>query len=533
MPRAVPTSNRVGKTKASTSKVSSVNKKAPSKANGPTTSTLGEFNVLSRHQAILSRLVHITNDCFFAASRNKHSASTALAEPPKKRQKTAPASINATPTQKLDIYVFGAGEFGELGLGATPIDGNGPTNVRVPRHNKLLDAFNVTQLAVGGMHCVALTKQGQILTWGVNDHGALGRDTIWEAPTRDIDEESGSDDDDESDLNPKESTPTSIPESDLGGGEYTFVQVAATNSASFALTSTGLVFGWGTFSGNDGAIGFLPEKAMQAAKTRNDELKLQRNPVLIPHLSQITSLATGCNHILALSLQGRVYAWGAGSQSQLGLRTRTTRYSALSPHLLTVTGIKQIACGAYQSFAIAEDGLVYTWGLNNFGQTGIDQDAGENDACIAQPIVVESLRPYKIRMIEGGEHHTLACTTDGELLVWGRCDDGQAGIPLDSIPKDHLVVDSRERPRILLKPTVVPGIKGATAVAAGIDTSFAVDGEGKSWAWGFGDGCRTGLGTGNTIGEARCMVKGDGVGKKIVFVGAGGQFGVLGGVAEH
>jgi regulator of chromosome condensation len=173
---------------------------------------------------------------------------------------------------------------------------------------------------------------------------------------------------------------------------------------------------------------------------------------------------------------------------------------------------------------------VYSWGLNNFGQTGIAQDAGENDAFIAQPTVVESLRPYKLRVIEGGEHHSIACTIDGELLVWGRCDDGQAGIPLDSIPKGDIVLDGREQPRILLKPTIVKGVQGITAVSAGIDTSFAVDGEGKAWAWGYGDGYRTGLGTVNTVAEARCMVKGDGVGKNINFVGAGGQFGVLGGV---
>jgi regulator of chromosome condensation len=468
---------------------------------------------------------------FLTASRNKHSSSAALPEPPQKRQRTVPAPISLPPSQELDIYVFGAGEFGELGLGSKPINGQGPTNVRVPRHNKLLDSFNVTQIAVGGMHCVGLTRQGQIVTWGVNDHGALGRDTVWEAPTRHMDEESGSDED-EIDLNPKESTPTAIPETYLGSGEYTFVQVAATNSASFALTTSGQLLGWGTFSGDDGAVGFLPESAMQAAKTNTDEQKLQRAPVLIPHLSRIISLATGNNHVLALSQQGRVYAWGAGGQCQLGLRTRTTRYTALSPHILTLTGIKQVACGGYHSFAIADNGLVYSWGLNNFGQTGISQNAGEDDAFIAQPTVVESLRPYKICFIKGGEHHSIACTANGEILVWGRCDDGQAGIPLDNVPKEHLVLDSRERPRILLRPTVVEGIKGATAVAAGVDTSFAVDREGKAWSWGYGDGYRTGLGTGNTIGEASCMAKGDGVEKRIVFVGAGGQFGVLGGIAE-
>ena len=119
--------------------------------------------------------------------------------------------------------------------------------MRFPRHNKLLDALEILQIAVGGMHCVALTQYGQIVTWGVNDHGALGRDTVWEAPTKDIDEESGSDEDD-SDLNPKECTPTAIASKDWGEGAGLFVQVAATNSASFALTNTGTVFGWGTFS---------------------------------------------------------------------------------------------------------------------------------------------------------------------------------------------------------------------------------------------------------------------------------------------
>jgi len=98
------------------------------------------------------------------------------------------------------------------------------------------------------MHCVALTHDQKIVTWGVNDNGALGRDTGWEAPTRDIDHESNSEDSEgESDLNPKESTPTAIPQKDLGNGNRIFAQVAATDSASFALTSDGMVWGWGTF----------------------------------------------------------------------------------------------------------------------------------------------------------------------------------------------------------------------------------------------------------------------------------------------
>lgn len=35
----------------------------------------------------------------------------------------------------------------------------------------------VLQIACGGMHTVALTLSGEIWSWGVNDEGALGRET--------------------------------------------------------------------------------------------------------------------------------------------------------------------------------------------------------------------------------------------------------------------------------------------------------------------------------------------------------------------
>jgi regulator of chromosome condensation len=74
--------------------------------------------------------------------------------------------------------------------------------------------------------------------WGVNDDGALGRDT-------DLDSE---DEDEDNVLSPKESTPTAIPIEFFGKGVEPFAQVAATDSASFALTLDGSVYGWGTFS---------------------------------------------------------------------------------------------------------------------------------------------------------------------------------------------------------------------------------------------------------------------------------------------
>ncbi len=154
------------------------------------------------------------------------------------------AIINHPPTQRLDIYVSGEGSQGELGLGA----GKGAMNAFKPRPNPQLSAANVgvVQLATGGMHCAALTHNNKILTWGVNDEGALGRDTHWDGGMVDVDDAKSDDSSEDADLNPREATPTSVEFPDLPEGTI-FTQITAGDSSTFALTDEGQVYGWGTF----------------------------------------------------------------------------------------------------------------------------------------------------------------------------------------------------------------------------------------------------------------------------------------------
>ena len=166
--------------------------------------------------------------------------------------------INKAPTDVLTVFAFGTGDMsGELGLG--PKRKEVKRAVAIPKlDGRDKDAYHVVQLDCGGMHTIALTKDSKIVTWGGNDKGALGRDTNWDGGLRDMDDEkagSDSDSDDEA-LNPVESTPTHIPESAFPKGTK-FTSVAAGDSCSFAVTDTGLVYGWGTFLVS---IGFSPHQ---------------------------------------------------------------------------------------------------------------------------------------------------------------------------------------------------------------------------------------------------------------------------------
>lgn len=154
-----------------------------------------------------------------------------------------PPKINERPTQVLNVFVCGEGSNSELGLGTA----KKAIDVKRPRLNPLLGAkdVKVVNLEAGGMHSLALTVDGTVLSWGVNDNRALGRPTEWDGGLKDIDDnksDSGSDDDD-SGLNPRESTPAKV---EFPPG-VEIVKVAAGDSISLALTADGKVYGWGTF----------------------------------------------------------------------------------------------------------------------------------------------------------------------------------------------------------------------------------------------------------------------------------------------
>ncbi|KAG5925395.1 hypothetical protein E4U42_004319 [Claviceps africana] len=429
---------------------------------------------------------------------------------------TARGPINSAPAQRLDVIVFGSGEDGELGLGSIRYDRKSPAVADKPRVHHLLRAedVGVVQVAVGGRHCAALTRDGRVLTWGVNDSRALGRNTAC-GPAKDVAGTGAND------MNPLESIP--LPAEGLSRLGVTVTQVAATDNATFVLTDSGAVYGWGTFHASDGVYGFLREK-MRKRKTPGYDSRFQASPVRIEGLGNIKQLAAGTNHVLALTAAGDVYAWGSGQQAQLGRRlVQRHQYESLTPRMVDLPrkGIVKVFAGFNHSFALDRQGRAWTWGLNNFGQTGIP--ANDENLHIGNPTMVQGLEGHAIRHIAGGFHHSLACTEDGQVLAWGRCDGGQAGMDTGALSDEKCLFDSRGRPRILLTPTIVPGIT-ATFVAAGIDNSLAIDNNGTVSCWGFSENFRTGLGSQKTVESPTELVGKGVVNRAFTYAGCGGQF---------
>lgn len=272
----------------------------------------------------------------------------------------------------------------------------------------------------------------------------------------------------------------------------------------------------------------------------------QKHPVLLGEPRKVISLATGSNHVLALDARGKVQTWGAPEQCQLGRRVvqRDTTASALRPGGLAFrrgVRIARVAAGAYHSFAVDDQGRAWAWGLNNFGQLGVaaaspeDDGGGAGGAVVLEPALVEDTGPEqqlagrRVADVVGGEHHSLLVLAgpDGEVLSFGRVDGNQLGLPQAHYTPENSLYGERGEPRVLRRPARV-GVPPVASGAAGTDSNLVVSREGRVYAWGFNGNYQCGVG--ETDGDVITPVLVDNLAirdKKIVYVGCGGQFGVL------
>jgi regulator of chromosome condensation len=261
--------------------------------------------------------------------------------------------------------------------------------------------------------------------------------------------------------------------------------------------------------------------------------EVQRTPMLIPELKNIVDIATGTNHVLALDTKGKLYVWGTGEQNQLGRRVieRTSRLALRPAEIgLRRKKIVKIGSGDYHSFAVDSKDNVYSWGLNSFGQTGIPK-VGKDEDIVGSPTLVKDLEGFKLKQVTGGSHHTIACTVGGLVLKWGRVESKEAGFDVSNLPEAEVYTENG-KPRYLKKPKAVPGLQGSFVSTAN-DTCLVITSDGTAYSWGFSENYQTGQGVGGEVILATQIDNTAVRGKKLVWGGVGGQFGVLAGIPEN
>ncbi len=92
-------------------------------------------------------------------------------------------------------------------------------------------------------------------------------------------------------------------------------------------------------------------------------------------LQNVVKISVGNSHTMALTKDGTVYSWGKNSCGELGINSINNSNYATQVKNTSGNGylenIIDISCGDESSSAIDKNGVIYTWGKNDYGQLGI------------------------------------------------------------------------------------------------------------------------------------------------------------------
>lgn len=311
-----------------------------------------------------------------------------------------------------EVKCWGYNSFGQLGDNtteskATPLT---PGNL----------SSGVTAVAAGRNHTCAITSNGGVQCWGLNNGGQLGDGTLDERLT-----------------------PVAVV--GLSSGVSA---LAAGNMHTCALLSSGGVTCWGR-----NAYGQLGDGTTKEKLTPVDVVGLESN---------VTALTAGYDHTCAVLNTGSVQCWGRNDQGQLGNSTINASATPVNVKNLSV-GVRVIAAAAMHTCVITNANDVKCWGDNATGQLGDGTTADRNS-----PTTVAGLTNAG-NALATGVWHTCVAINDGSVSCWGWNGAGQLG---------EGAFPTR------LSPVDVVGLSNVSTVTAGGAHTCALLTSGGAKCWG-------------------------------------------------
>ncbi|XP_071411944.1 E3 ISG15--protein ligase HERC5-like [Pithys albifrons albifrons] len=220
-----------------------------------------------------------------------------------------------------------------------------PANCSKQRLVKELGSLNIVQIACGDQHAMALSRGGELFTWGQNAHGQLGVG----------------------------SQTTFIPEAQLVERlkGIPLAQIAAGGAHSITVSLSGFVYSWGKNDCGQLGLGDTEDRDCPSYVGALEHWKT-------------VFIACGADHTAVLSKEGLVCTFGAGGAGQLG--HNSTRNELVPRVVAELWGarVSQVACGRQHT-------LVYVPSLEKFyffgsGDEGWPEDERKPNQLIPLPI---------------------------------------------------------------------------------------------------------------------------------------------------
>jgi alpha-tubulin suppressor-like RCC1 family protein len=237
---------------------------------------------------------------------------------------------------------------------------------------------NWKQVSSNNTTTLAIKADGTMWAWGLNSSGQLGHGSIT-----------------------GRSSPVQV------GGLNNWKQVDTANATSAAVKSDGTLWTWGL--GTSGQLG-------------DGTVVTKSSPVQVGSLRDWKEVQVGGTgqYVMALKVDGTLWAWGAGANGILGDGTAVAKSSPVQ--VGNTNDWKRISAGNAAAAAIKKDGTLWTWGANTTGQLGLG-DINPRSS----PTQVGTLKNWKYVKTRITNNTTFGIKTDGTLWAWGGNGGGQIG----------------------------------------------------------------------------------------------------------
>ena len=189
----------------------------------------------------------------------------------------------------------------------------------------------------------------------------------------------------------------------------------------------------------------------------------------------ITAIAASYATAYALDSTGKVYAWGNGDYGQIGDGGSSRRHSPVAVStsgVLSGKTITAIAAKGAHCLALSSTGEVFGWGDN---PTGVIGDGSTTRRL--SPVAVDTsgvLSGKTLVAISTGEYHSVAIGSNGRAYSWGQNSSGSLG---DGTTTDSLVPVAVDRSGVLSGKTLID-------VACGKHHTLVLSSAGRVFAWG-------------------------------------------------
>ncbi|KAK8382123.1 hypothetical protein O3P69_015233 [Scylla paramamosain] len=210
------------------------------------------------------------------------------------------------------------------------------------------------------------------------------------------------------------------------------------------------------------------------------------------HNKRVTRIAAGSHHSLALTEEGEVlawgqnnygqtssmavmdngevYGWGLNSSGQLGLGNNVNQQS---PSRVTALQgvITKIVCGYSHTLALSDEGNLWAWGANSYGQLGTGNKANQ---CVPVRVAQELGRIVDIASSHCC-HLSAAMTQNSKIYFWGHCKGQSVVAPMETgFSSLHEVFALWASPSVTYEPINVSGFTRSSLAQA---MSVALDDE--------------------------------------------------------